>query len=219
MQKDYYQNILYPIQDKVLNIVGSLPVDFYLSGGTALSRVHLNHRFSDDLDFFLNYSKNFGKQVQSIVDSFKEKQFNFEIPVVDSGFVRLFINFDDAILKIDFINDVPYRIGVPLNTDLYKLTDTVENILSNKISALPRCEPKDIVDIVFIANKYKLDWQFIFAETNKKDIWINPIETANIMDKFDAKLLNEIHWIGKPPDKDLFMNDLEKVIKDVLVPK
>lgn len=30
MHDDYYQNILYPLQDKVLNIVAELPVGLYL---------------------------------------------------------------------------------------------------------------------------------------------------------------------------------------------
>ena len=54
MQDDYYQNILYPLQDKVLETIGKLPVRFYLTAGTALSRAYLHHRYSDDLDFFVN---------------------------------------------------------------------------------------------------------------------------------------------------------------------
>jgi len=32
---------------------------FYLTGGTAVSRAYLQHRFSDDLDLFVNYDKRF----------------------------------------------------------------------------------------------------------------------------------------------------------------
>ena len=51
MHDDYYQNTLYQLQDKVLEMVGKLPVEFYLTGSTALSRTYLHHRYSDDLDF------------------------------------------------------------------------------------------------------------------------------------------------------------------------
>jgi len=44
--------------------VEKLPVDFYLTGGTVLSRAYLNHRYSDDLDFFVNQNPNFEKQVE-----------------------------------------------------------------------------------------------------------------------------------------------------------
>ena len=81
MQKNYYQNILYLIQDKVLRIIEKLPVDFYLTGGTALSRVYLNHRYSDDLDFFVNQNSGFEKQVEIILNTFKDENLTAEIAV------------------------------------------------------------------------------------------------------------------------------------------
>ena len=50
MHEVYYQNKVYPLQDEILDLVKSAPVAFYLTGGTALSRFYLNHRYSDDLD-------------------------------------------------------------------------------------------------------------------------------------------------------------------------
>ncbi len=49
--KSYY-NRLYAFQDEIMKIIQRQGVDFYLTGGTALSRCYLNHRYSDDLDFF-----------------------------------------------------------------------------------------------------------------------------------------------------------------------
>ncbi|MGD2089262.1 MAG: nucleotidyl transferase AbiEii/AbiGii toxin family protein [Candidatus Aminicenantes bacterium] len=49
--KQYYKE-LYVIQDAVFKIVEAY--DFYLTGGTALSRFYLNHRYWDDLDFFVH---------------------------------------------------------------------------------------------------------------------------------------------------------------------
>ena len=54
MQEEYYLNKLYPLQDRVLRIIETQNQGFYLTGGTALSRFYLNHRYSDDLDFFVN---------------------------------------------------------------------------------------------------------------------------------------------------------------------
>lgn len=63
----YYEKKLYPLQDKILQIVGDNNEKFYLTGGTALSRVYLNHRYSDDLDFFVNRITNFLNEVNHIV--------------------------------------------------------------------------------------------------------------------------------------------------------
>jgi len=54
MQKEYYTDKLYLLQNEILTIVQSKRKGFYLTGGTALSRFYLEHRFSDHLDFFIN---------------------------------------------------------------------------------------------------------------------------------------------------------------------
>ena len=48
--KSYY-NRLYAFQDEIMNIVQKQEVDFYLTGGTALSRCYLNHRYSDAVSY------------------------------------------------------------------------------------------------------------------------------------------------------------------------
>jgi hypothetical protein len=49
MPAKYYRDKLYPFQDQVLKLIQDLDVGFYLTGGTALGRCFLNHRYSDDL--------------------------------------------------------------------------------------------------------------------------------------------------------------------------
>jgi len=56
----FYFDVLYPFQDRVLNVVNRIDTGFYLTDGTASSRGYLQHRFSDDLDFFLNDDDRFG---------------------------------------------------------------------------------------------------------------------------------------------------------------
>lgn len=51
MSESFYQNNLYPLQDEVLGLVKESGADFYLTGGTALSRCHLHHRYSDSIEF------------------------------------------------------------------------------------------------------------------------------------------------------------------------
>ena len=59
MLSDYYEDRLYPLQDKVLKRIDQSDTPFYLTGGTALTRFYLNHRYSDDLDLFQNDSVTF----------------------------------------------------------------------------------------------------------------------------------------------------------------
>ena len=50
---------LYDIQDAVLKKMNAMETEFYLTGGTALSRGYLKHRYSDDLDFFVSDSPHY----------------------------------------------------------------------------------------------------------------------------------------------------------------
>ena len=54
MQNKFYSTILYPFQNEILTLIEKAESDFYLTGGTALGRCYLNHRYSDDIDLFLN---------------------------------------------------------------------------------------------------------------------------------------------------------------------
>jgi len=105
MPGTYYQDRIYPFQDKVLKVVEALNLDFYLTGGTALGRCYLEHRYSNDLDLFVNDNKGFKKQCTSVVD-FLKKKWRCDIATTSASFVRIFIEEDPVLLKIDFINDV-----------------------------------------------------------------------------------------------------------------
>jgi len=59
MSEDYYTNKLYPFQDLVLKKIMQVDDTFYLTGGTALGRYYLKHRYSDDLDLFVNRENDF----------------------------------------------------------------------------------------------------------------------------------------------------------------
>jgi hypothetical protein len=216
MQKNYYQNTLYPLQDRVLRMMEKLPVDFYLTGGTALSRAYLNHRYSDDLDFFLNNEPKFSNQVETFVKALNETRLKFEISVTGDSFARLFIYEADSVLKIDFVNDIPYRTGLPVITPLYNKTDIIPNILTNKLTALGRYSAKDIVDLVFISLNFSFNWVEIMKEAAEKDMWINAIEASKILDSFPLTKLEEIVWVKPLNDVNLFEKHLHILIGDIL---
>ena len=151
--KDY--NRFYLMQDKFLHWWSSFNLPFYLTGGTALGRFYLQHRYSEDLDFFVNNDSDFPKHILFIKNEL-QKVFHIDISktMVTEEFARFFIDENEAFLKVEFVNDLAYQAGIPLKTKQGYI-DNVTNILSNKISAIVgRDEPKDIFDIVSIAEKY-----------------------------------------------------------------
>ena len=48
--------------------MNKLHTQFYLTGGTAISRGYFNHRYSDDLDFFMNANNNFLNELKKSVN-------------------------------------------------------------------------------------------------------------------------------------------------------
>ena len=108
LEKDYKK--LYQTQDKILLALKPVLSSFYLTGGTALGRFYLGHRFSEDLDFFINKSDTFHSTIKNIEKVLINK---FSVlnaqSIVYDDFVRYYIEDDNRVLKIEFINDVAYR--------------------------------------------------------------------------------------------------------------
>jgi hypothetical protein len=217
MSKDYYQNTLYPLQDKVLRIIEKLRVGFYLTGGTALSRAYLHHRFSDDLDFFVNDVADFKEQVNTAIKALTDSGFHTNASVATEGFARIFVFDKDIPLKLDFVNDVVFRKGMPIVTPLFNKTDCLNNILSNKITALGRYSSKDVVDIVFICEALQFNWENIINDALEKDLWVNPVNVVEVLEQFPVQKISEIAWIEEAPQKEWVQARINKIIPDILV--
>jgi predicted nucleotidyltransferase component of viral defense system len=198
MQEVFYREKLYPLQDEVLKVIASLNTDFYLAGGTALGRYYLYHRYSDDLDFFVNNSVLFKNNTEEIIRELKNHFQNLILSLADETFVRLFIESNSISLKIEFVNDVSFHAGAFESSPWFNKIDSWQNILSNKISALSRNEAKDYADILFLSLKYKFNWEQIISDAKEKDMWVNEIEVSKIFSDFDVKRLEAIKWIKSP---------------------
>jgi len=218
MPDRYYRDKLYPFQDEVLEIIKTAEVDFYLTGGTALCRCYLMHRYSDDLDFFLNAHSGFKDQSRKIISLFKEKKLSVTISTASDAFVRLFLQREDVLLKIDFVNDVPFHYGPIENTCIFSKVDNWRNILSNKICALSRMEPKDMADILFIAHRHVFSWEDILDEAKEKDLWVDPVEVCRVISEFQPASLKTVKWVSaidiekiggmiKPLHNDIFFGN------------
>lgn len=156
---------LYRLQDDVLKVVFGIEHEFYLTGGTCLSRFYVEKRYSDDLDFFTNSSMRFSFAVKSVRIAL-EKAFNLKIEIESKDFVRYLI---ENSLQVDFVNDASPRYKTPVLLENGYLIDTIENILSNKLTAvMGRDNPKDVFDIYLISKFYSFDWREILEAAHLK---------------------------------------------------
>lgn len=211
MQETYYLDKLYPFQDEILAQVEELDLNFYLTGGTALGRCYLKHRYSDDLDFFVNDNDHFRTECNIAINSLRNR-WECDIAATSKSFVRIFIKKGKANLKIDFVNDIPPHFGDIQRFAMFHRVDSLRNILSNKLCALSRLEAKDLVDIVYIAKNYEFDWETIINEAKEKDIWVDPVEICRIVDQFPMDFFKSIKWIKLVNSKDLLKQI--KTLKD-----
>lgn len=198
MDRNTYDQ-LYELQDDVMRAVFSRQLGFYLTGGTALSRFHLNHRYSDDLDFFTHEINSFGDAVR-VVRSDLDGLFGPVIPEVDAReFKRLLVRQADHTLKVDFVADRAPRVGVPEDRD-GAYVDTVRNILSNKVGAvLSRDEARDVADLLQISRSYRFPWSAILQEAIQKQQFERE-ELVYRLSSFPVRMLSEVPYRGSAPD-------------------
>ena len=221
MPDTFYQDKLYPFQDKILKILGKADTEFYLTGGMALSRFLLNHRYSDDLDFFLNASASFKKQVQTIINLLNKNTIPFKSAIPSEDFFRILLPLpfeQEKSLQIDFVNDVGFHYGDFHNSELFPRIDNWRNILSNKISALSREEAKDVVDLLLISKTYEFEWKEVIGEANQKDAWVDPLAISKRLDEFRIESLQSIKWIT-PVDVHAFAKALKKLQQEIFFGK
>ena len=219
MQKDFYAKKLYPLQDKILANINNPGNNFYLTGGTALSRFYLNHRYSDDLDFFVNDDPSFTAQIQ-VIQNELSKTFNLSVGKKEEKFARFFIENDDLKLKMEFINDVPFYLGEIKSFGIFSRVDNILNILSNKITAISdRDEPKDFADILYIFNNLQptepINWESIFSSSSSKAAGIFPPLAAKKIEEFNIKSLSILNWV-ESPNYDELNNVKEKILREIM---
>lgn len=224
LRNSLYTESLYPLQNKILNALRESSPCLYLTGGTALSRFYFHHRYSDDLDLFTNGNKDFA----SVIESATKAVMNIPgITVKNSknsigtDYLRLNISQDNTNLAIDFVNDIDYRLGKPITKNGFRI-DSLENILTNKISAIiGRDEIKDIVDLRAFCRKCSFNWDKVIEASAKKEASVSSelidyrLSSAIEFLNKHPETLNQIVWI-KRPKTERFKLDLQRIRKDIL---
>jgi len=219
LPSQYYEENLYPLQDGVLRILSQSETDFFLTGGTALSRAYYNHRYSDDLDFFLNKSKTFDQQLDTVLARLKDAGYSWSTEndyTRAENFTTIKVRKDtDVLLKLDFVNDLVPLYGEITKTDFFYRTDSIRNMLSNKLSAIFRFAAKDIVDIREIALHEKIEWSVIINEARQKEAGLELIYISEIMTSMPQSEYDTITWTKKPSWEE-FSEDINRIVFDIM---
>jgi predicted nucleotidyltransferase component of viral defense system len=202
-----------------MNILNRSDTDFFLTGGTALSRAYFNHRYSDDLDFFLNNSQTYDEQLDKIFALLRENGYSWD---KENDFTRAehFTTFkvrkdSDILLKLDFVNDRVPHYGEITESNIFYRTDSIRNMLTNKLSAIFRYAAKDIVDIREIALHETIDWSTVIQEARQKEAGLELIYISEILSGMPKSEFDTINWTKKP-DWEVFRNDIKNIMYDMM---
>ncbi len=201
--------------------MSNLNTPFYLTGGTALSRFYFNHRYSDDLDFFVNDNTDFislTSRVFSEIETFCSEnnlQFDKKKIRITDYFCQCYVEDGDIALKLDFANDIAVHFGELQKTETSFLVDNLRNILSNKITALYRYEPKDIADIWILCKNCEFNWETLFFEAKEKELGLNQILLAEIIQSFPKQKLETIKWMENQNLEQIY-SDLQTICDDLI---
>ena len=217
--KKFYTDILYPLQDDVLKIVRNVDTGFYLTGGTAASRGYLGHRFSDDLDLFVNDDDRFQLWASRLIDSLGRRHgYRLDVLQSEERFVRLNLLRGGVQLKIEMINDVPARVGRIQEHEILGRLDSPENILANKITALmSREEPKDLADVWGFCFRLGLPIADAILGAQGKAAGIFPLDLSRVLISATLDDWELVRW-DDGPTIDEYLRDLVSLGESLILP-
>jgi len=202
-----------------MNILQHSGTDFFLTGGTALSRAYYNHRFSDDLDFFINQSQTYDEQLDKVLAILHENGYSWDTNneyTRAKNFTTLKIRKNsETSLKLDFVNDLVPHYGEIKETSIFYRTDSIRNMLSNKLSAIFRYAAKDIVDIREIAIHETVDWSTIICEARHKEAGLELVYVTEILTSIPQSEFEAIAWTKNPGWQE-FRSDIDRIAFEMI---
>jgi hypothetical protein len=169
-ERAWYGGVLYPLQDRVCRVVAALESDIVLTGGTALARAYLDHRYSDDLDFFS--MSPVPSLARAIVAALERADLAVEVVTPIGPFVRLVVIDGPTRLQVDIATD-HRRIDAPIPNELLGIAvPSLRDLAGNKLTAFEdRREIKDAIDLFGLRTRFS--WSELFACADEKRVPID----------------------------------------------
>lgn len=211
-----------PIQELVFDELSKDPLlskNFYFTGGSALSVFYLNHRYSDDLDFFSEES--FGDE---IIDDFigrisKLVGASHRFTSIEKTRIFEFEKAGKLIIKIDFAH-FPYPRLKEGKTYQGIRIDSLLDIAANKLLTInQRKNVKDYVDLFFLLKDFTV-WDLLLAVEKKYQREIDLVLlAANLLIAEDFDYLPKMILPLEPSDLKKFFVEKGREIGSRLTKK
>jgi predicted nucleotidyltransferase component of viral defense system len=185
-------SVLTPLQKQVLVTLFEHDLadrGYYLTGGTALSAFYLQHRYSDDLDFFTRKRGLLEEDFRHCSAILASIGIVVASQDITEDYARLFVypgDQEDTMLKIEFARDVPAMMAPP-EIQGRIIVDSFEDIAVNKVcTILSRTESKDFCDLFFILHESNYELDYLINRAREKEAALD--EEYGVLD-FSTNLL------------------------------
>jgi hypothetical protein len=163
----WYTRRLYPLQDRIFGIAGGYDDRLVLTGGTALARLYLDHRYSDDIDFF-TLQPQAGRLGRDLGNALLQAGFSVDPVQATPDFFRGNVSDGITRIQVDVAPDAA-RVVPPARSALGVFAHDLRDIAANKISAYEnRAEVKDAVDLFYLSQAEP--WSEMFADAEIKRV-------------------------------------------------
>ena len=151
--------------------------NFYLTGGTALSAFYLQHRYSDDLDFFSPVKLD-NQIIFTLISKWSAKHhFTFQSRFVEVVYIFDLVFANKKSLKVDFAY-YPYRRVEKGQSVKGVDIDSLTDIAINKLLVISqRTDVKDFVDLYFLFKKFSF-WDLMEGVRIKFRVELEPFLLA-----------------------------------------
>lgn len=196
-----------------------LTSQFYFTGGTALNAYYLNHRESEDIDFF-SKTKFDNQVVFTLMQEWaKLHQFKFDSRFNEVVYVFNLTFKNGAKLKVDF-GYYPYKLLEKSKIIDGIAVDSIGDIAVNKLLTIQqRTNVKDFVDLYYLLDKFTV-WDLMDGVKIKFGMKIEPLlMAADFMKAAQFETLPKmIKQLSLKDLKAFFINKAEKLGKMVVKP-
>ncbi|MCL6614273.1 MAG: nucleotidyl transferase AbiEii/AbiGii toxin family protein [Firmicutes bacterium] len=169
--------MLSPFQEKLARLFLGLPeaANFALAGGAALIFWQEIKRTTQDLDFFGPLAEEVRPVVGSFLARLQDEGLQAEIVSSSPAFARIIVHSPEGEeVLVDVGRD--YRLRPPEETAIGRVL-SLEELAADKLLALfGRAEPRDFVDVFFLARRFGLSAMMEWAK--EKDAGFDPYRLA-----------------------------------------
>lgn len=150
---------------------------FYLTGGTALAAYYLQHRYSEDLDFFSMKEIN-PMAIQTILKKVKKQAGLISIDFQQSFNRNLFfLHFSDEIVKTEFTYFPFEQIEKPHIINSVTLDSLVDIAVNKTFTIYQKPRSRDFIDLYMIIAKENWIFDDLIKKAHAKfDTYLDPLQ-------------------------------------------